>query len=108
MRDLTRDDGSNISAVAMRSDRRLVAAGWIDNSGHDFYGARILLNGSLDNTFSGNGVARYSLSTSQDEAESMVLAAGKPLMAGISYVAGSRGVSVLRLQSDLIFTNGVE
>ena len=108
LRDLTREEGSKISAVAMRSDRRLVSAGWIDHSGLDFYGARLLSDGSLDNTFSGNGVARYSLSTSQDEAESMVLAAGKPLMAGISYVAGNRGVSVLRLQSDLIFTDGVE
>ena len=80
----------------------------MDNSGLDFYGARTLSNGSLDNTFSGNGMARYSLSTSQDEAESMVLAAGKPLTAGISYVDGNRGVSVLRLESDLIFTDDVE
>lgn len=109
LRDLTNDDGSKIYAVAMRSDRRLVAAGYIRHEGgNDFYVARTLPNGNLDNTFAGNGVARYALSTSQDDAESIVLSAGKPIIAGKTYVGGSVGVSVLRLQSDLIFTDGVD
>jgi len=109
VRDLTRDDGSRILAVAMRSDRRLVAAGWIRNEDdNDFYVTRTLPDGALDNTFDGNGVARYALSTSSDEAQAMLLYAGKPLIAGRTYVSGGVGVSILRLQSDLIFTDGVD
>lgn len=109
LRDLTRDEGSKILALAMRSDRRLVAAGVIQYmGGFDFYVARTKPAGSLDSTFDGNGVARYALSTSEDKAEAIVLSAGKPLIAGRTYVSGGVGVSILRLQSDLIFTDGVD
>lgn len=109
LRELTRDNGSRIEALALRSDRRAIAAGFIDSTGGiDFYVARTLPDGSLDNTFDGNGVARYTLSTSQDEAQAMVLSAGKPVIAGRTYVSGGVGVSVLRLQSDLIFADDFE
>lgn len=113
LRELTRDSGSEVQALALRSDRRLVAAGWIENSGSFyFYAARTLPNGSLDNAFDGNGVARYTLPNSQyDIAQAIVLAAGKPVIAGVTTAIGSNshdGISILRLQSDLIFTDGVD
>ena len=107
--DLTRDDGSKIVALAMRSDRRLVAAGWIDYmSSFDFYVARMLPTGDLDNSFDSNGVARYMLSTARDEGQAMILSAGKPVIAGRASVNGGGGVAILRLQSDLMFTDGVD
>ncbi len=108
-RDLTLEDGSRINALAMRSDRRLVAAGWIEYAGNtDFFVARTLADGSLDNSFDGNGVARYQLSTANDAAHAIVLSASKPVIAGRTNVTGGSGISVLRLQSDLIFADGMD
>lgn len=108
LRELSRDDGSKISALALRSDSRLVAAGWIDNGGHDFYVARLQPLGAFDNDFAGNGVARYALSTNSDEAQAMLLSAGKPVIAGRAVVSGGTGIAILRLQSDLIFSDGMD
>ena len=111
LRDLTRDDGSKIYSLVVRSDRRLLAAGWIDYMGDlDFYVARTDSSGNLDNSFDANGVARYSLSSQRDVAESVVLSAGKPVIAGRTTPAGGIdvGISVMRLQSDLIFTDGID
>lgn len=110
LRNLTLENGSRILALALRSDRRLVAAGWIDHTGgeRDFLLARVLPDGTLDNSFDGNGVLRIAVaSDNSDGAEAMTLAAGKPVVAGFMYSTG-RNIGVLRLQSDLIFSNGVE
>lgn len=108
--DLTREDGARIQSVALRSDGRVMAAGWIDHTGgaRDHYLARATRDGQLDPDFDGNGVARIEVSASTDAAFSMVLAAGKPLVGGIVYRDGGVDATALRLQSDLIFTDGNE
>ncbi len=112
--DLTLEFGSAINTLQRRSDGRILAAGWIDHTGaygsigKDFLIARVLPNGSLDNSFDGNGLRRIALSATKDTAEAMVLSAGKPVIAGISYVDDVTQLGVLRMQSDLIFSNGFE
>ena len=113
-RDLSLEFGSEIKTLQLRSDGRMVAAGWIDHTGDpgsigkDFLTARILPNGALDSSFDGNGLRRISLSTTYDSAEAMVLSAGKPVIAGISEANGVQQLGVLRMQSDLIFSGGFQ
>jgi len=109
VREMTREDGTRIDAIAARSDGRLVAAGRIDHTGGsaDFFVARLRANGSYDTSFDGNGVARYEITATHDDVEAMTLAAGKPVIAGHTYQTNA-SVAVLRLQSDLIFADGVQ
>lgn len=109
LRELTRENGSRIEAIALRSDGRLLAAGSIDHTGggRDFYVARLLPGGGLDPDFDGNGVARYEITATQDDALAMTFASGKPVIAGHTYAADS-SAAILRLQSDQIFANGLE
>ena len=113
-RDLTLEFGSEITSLQRRSDGRMVAAGWIDHTGdsgfigRDFLIARVLPNGALDSSFDGNGLLRISLSTTRDTAEAMVLSAGKPVIAGISEASDVKQLGVLRMQSDLVFSDGFQ
>lgn len=113
-RDLSLEFGSEINTLQRRSDGRILAAGWIDHTGdpgvigRDFLIARILPNGALDNSFDGNGLRRIALSTTYDSAEAMVLSAGKPVIVGISEANGVEQLGVLRMQSDLIYSNGFQ
>jgi uncharacterized delta-60 repeat protein len=109
VRELTREDGTRIDAIAARSDDRLLAAGRIDHTGGggDFFVARLRADGAYDTSFDGNGVARHEITTTQDDAQAMTLAAGKPVIAGHTYQANA-SAAILRLQSDLIFADGLE
>ncbi len=111
-RDLTRENGSRINGLALRSDRRLFAVGQIDHTGGgpDVYVARLLANGNLDNSFDGNGVLRIELEpgSSSDAAVDVILSGGKPLIGGYANRAGNVDGAVLRLQSDLIFADGLD
>lgn len=110
--DLTREDGARMESLALRSDGRIVAAGWIEHTGggRDHYIARTTRSGDLDSSFDGNGVVRIEVSSTGDDdaASSMILAAGKPLIGGYTYQSGSVDATALRLQSDLIFADGNE
>lgn len=112
LRNLTREDGSRINALARRGDGRVVAAGWIDHTGpagQDFLLTRVLANGNLDPAFDANGLVRIPVvPDNTDGAEAMILVAGKPVVAGYAYIAGRRDIGILRLQSDLIFADGLE
>ena len=113
--DLSREEGSRITALAMRGDDRLVAAGFIDpngsGTGTDVYVARMDYGGELDPTFDGNGVARYPLEpvgTTYDSVATMLLSGQRPVIIGAAYNNNlPRSYSaVLRLKSDAIFTDG--
>lgn len=111
LRNLTLEDGSRIHALARRDDGRIVAAGWIDANGpagQDFLLARVRPNGNLDPTFDANGLVRIPVvADNTDGAEAMILVAGKPVVAGYAYT-GQRNIGVMRLQSDLVFADGME
>ena len=108
--ELTRDAGSKINTLARRSDGRIVAAGWVTSaaSGTDFFAARVHADGTLDNTFDNNGVVRLPMHDGDNRAEAMTLDAGRPLIAGALLAADPTHIGVLRLSSDLIFSNRFE
>ena len=108
--DLYREDGTGIEALAIRSDHRIVAAGRIKHTGggRDFFVARALPDGTLDPDFDNNGVIRIDMGSGDDDsAHAIALSGGRPVVAGISGPDRDTA-AVLRLQSDLIFTDGVE
>lgn len=110
------EEGVNLSALAIRRDRRITAAGWIDPDGvgtRDFFAARTHFTGALDTTFDGNGVNRYAFGFAADSENipaAMVLSGERPVIVGLltdptpnpsEFASG-----VLRLQSDAIFEDG--
>jgi len=115
--DLTREEGSHIDALVFREDGRLMAAGWIDPNGagqQDFFLARVLADGTLDDSYDGNGVERVAfdiVTNSHDRATALALSRERAVVAGtlsafhtdVHYATG-----VLRLQSALLFGNGFE
>lgn len=112
------EEGTNVSALAFRRDRRITAAGWIDPNGSStrrFFAARMFFYGTLDNTFDTNGVNTYTFpaaSTPIGMPTAMVLSGERPVIAGtlvdsLSF-AQVFASGVLRLQSDAIFDDGFE
>lgn len=114
--DLTREEGMQIGALAMRADARLVAAGTIDPDGtaiSQFFAARMAFDGTLDTSFDGNGVARYPFATPTPaycRVRAMTLSAERPVIVGTmeDNLTPNWYTGVLRLQSDLIFAEGFE
>ena len=112
------EEGVNLAALAVRRDRRITAAGWIDPNGagtRDFFAARTHFTGALDTTFDGNGVNRYPFGFAADAENvptAMVLSGERPVVAGLltdpSPDPSEFATGVLRLQSDLIFKSGLE
>ena len=77
------DNGS--SAVAIQSNGKIVAAGYMWNgTDYDFAVYRYLSDGSLDSTFSGDGMARFGLGAArQDLASGLAIQTdGKIVVAG--------------------------
>lgn len=111
LRNLTREEGTRLLALERRSDGRVIAAGWIDpngTNGQDFFFARVMRDGALDTSFDANGVVRVQVTApGQDGVEAMMLVAGKPVAAGYAYTPG-RNIGVVRMQSDLVFADGLE
>lgn len=112
------EEGTHITALAIRRDRRITAAGWIDPNGadtRDFFAARTHFTGALDSSFDGNGVNRYTfdfLPDSVDLPVAMVLSGERPVIAGTltDLTANPQpfAVGVLRLQSDSLFEDGFD
>lgn len=114
--DLTREQGSRITALAMRNDQRLVASGFIIPNGSsraDLYVARITFGGALDTGFDGNGVARYPIDAdgiSNDTTAALLLSGQRPVVIAQVYnnTAARYHTAALRLRSDHIFEHGFE
>lgn len=110
LRRIDPENGARIDALAVRSDGRIVATGFIDHTGgsRDVLVARLHADGDLDTAFDGNGLVRFELDPQSDGATALGFSAGKPLLAGYAQRAGDWDAFALRLQSDLIFADGVE
>jgi uncharacterized delta-60 repeat protein len=110
------EEGTHITALAIRRDRRITAAGWIDPDGidtRDFLVARTHFTGALDSSFDGNGVNRYAFDfapNSEDEPSAMILSGERPMVVGLLTLPDSDefATGVLRLQSDAIFEDGFD
>jgi uncharacterized delta-60 repeat protein len=114
---LSLEEGTRIDALAIRSDRRVVAAGLIDPNGslqQDFFLARLLSSGERDNSFDGNGVKRVAFDVtvnSHDRAQAIALWKDQAIIAGtlFNFSDGiSYGFGVLRLQSSYLFGDSFE
>lgn len=81
--------GTNSScakALAVQPDGRVVVAGFVSNGTfHDLAIVRYLQDGTLDPTFSDDGVVISALSTADDMIEGMALQGNKILVAGKTY-----------------------
>jgi uncharacterized delta-60 repeat protein len=110
LRRIDPENGARIDALAVRSDGRIVATGFINHTGgsRDVLVARLRADGSLDSGFSGDGLVRFELDPETDGASALGLQAGKPLLAGYANRGGDWDAFALRLQSDLIFSDGIE
>jgi uncharacterized delta-60 repeat protein len=114
--DLSLEEGTSITALAVDAQRRLLAAGTIDpngGSGTDFLAARTNFSGDLDDTFDGNGVARYAFEAggiSFDTPRAIAFSARRPVLAGtlLNTGASTYHIGVLRLQEDLLFADGFD
>lgn len=109
-RELTRDAGSEITALARLGDGRIVAVGSVTSAASqtDFFVARVHADGALDDAFDNNGVARIPMHADGSRADAVTLDAGRPLIAGSMLAVDPRHVGVLRLSSDRIFSNYFE
>ena len=91
------------NSVALQSNGKIVVAGYSTNSSgyKDALLIRYNKDGSLDNTFDGDGVVTTTLSIKNDEFRSVVLQAdGKILAAGISYNGSNNDIALVRYNSD--------
>lgn len=96
-----------INALALQSDGKIVAAGWdFPSNGNDFAIARYNTDGSLDTSFSGDGILLVNVSplaAGFDRANAVAVQPdGKILVAGYSDNTGSsdRDGSIIRLNSN--------
>ncbi|MEO5561687.1 MAG: hypothetical protein ABIO49_17030 [Dokdonella sp.] len=113
-----KEEGTNIAALAFRRDRRLTAAGWIDPNGSStrrFFAARMFFYGTLDDTFDIDGMNRYTFPLASNPVgvpTAMVLSGERPVIAGMLLDSldfpQAFATGVLRLQSDVIFKDGLE
>ena len=111
--DLTLEEGSWMSALALQSDARSRSPGTSTprQPAGRFLLARLLADGSRDASFDGNGVALRVRPRSRRSRRSFRPgSAGRRLVAvGTRHRTGSdRAFAVLRTQSTLIFTDGFE
>lgn len=104
------ENGTQLDALALLGDRRIVAAGRISHSGsgEDVFALRALADGTLDASFDGNGVVRHSLDAQTDRASALLLSDGRPLIAGIAQRGDSWDGFAMRLASDPIFADGLD
>ncbi|WP_395684030.1 hypothetical protein [Dokdonella sp.] len=104
------ENGTQLDALALQSDRRIVAAGVISHSGSgdDVFVLRAHANGTLDASFDGNGVVRHSLDAQTDRGYALALVDGRPLIAGLANRGDSWDGFALRLTADLIFSDGLD
>jgi uncharacterized delta-60 repeat protein len=95
------------NAMVLQPDGKILIAGFaVDGldflNGYNFAVTRLNTNGSLDNTFSGDGKTTVDFAASADQANSMILQAdGKILVAGFATEAvGGSNFAISRFDAD--------
>jgi len=72
-------------SVAIQADGKIVVAGYLDTTNDDFVVARFNANGTLDNTFDGDGKVTTAIGAGNDRAFDVAIQAdGKIVVAGFS------------------------
>lgn len=95
------------NSLAIQADGKLVVGGyvWNGSSGTDFLAMRFNTNGTLDTTFSGNGIftAAYNFNNASDEVNSVAIEPtnGKILLVGFTVNASTgKDFALMRLNSN--------
>lgn len=89
------------NAVAVQSDGKIVVAGITLGSNFDFAVVRYNSDGSLDNTFSSDGIVTTEIGIGNDDARSVIIQSdGKIIVAGGANMDGANEFAVVRFNSD--------
>ncbi len=86
-----------LRSIAIQTDGKIVAAGYIMNGKDDFALVRYNQNGALDNTFGTKGIVVTHVGTFINEAQSVVIQSdGKIIAAGYAVTGGSYNFCLIR------------
>jgi len=98
------EDYSGLSNLFIQGDGKIIATGYATfNSNYDFVAVRYNSNGSLDHSFSGDGIATASISTGDDRSSDAALQPdGKIVLVGegFSSATGLDAFAAARFNSD--------
>lgn len=97
------NDGDDVAlALIKQSDGKLVAAGYSNNGiNDDFAVARYNADGTLDSSFSGDGMVRTAVGSGPDRGLSVVQQSdGKLVVAGFSTISGSNVIALVRYKTN--------
>jgi len=92
-----------IEDIAFQQNGKIVIGGTNGQNGYyNFFAARYNIDGTLDNTFSVNGMVDTDFNTTSDWASTIEISAdGKILLAGFNFASGSENdIAVVRYNSD--------
>lgn len=95
--------GSLAYSVAIQTDGKILVAGYTNQGGGDldFVVVRYLSNGSLDTTFSTDGIQTTSFGSGDDKAHGIAIQNdGKIIVAGYSYQGGTADYDIAALRYD--------
>jgi uncharacterized delta-60 repeat protein len=89
----------NARGVVIQSDGKIVVSGWADDvDSRDFAIVRYNSNGSLDTTFSGDGIATFDFGGQLEFARPILLdGSGKYVLAGLTDDGTQRDFAVARV-----------
>lgn len=108
------NDGVRLLTIARQGNGRILVGGRIlvSGQGFGFFLGRTSANGLLDDTFDGNGVARYEFDRDAGGADigrALILAQGRPLLVGTAADGdGQTAFAVLRVTNSYLFADGFE
>jgi uncharacterized delta-60 repeat protein len=109
------EEGVRLFAIARQGNGRVLVGGRINANGTQkggFFLARLDGAGEPDDTFDGNGVARYEfdrVDDAVDQGVGLILAQGRPLLVGFAKnAAEDEAFAVLRTENAYLFADGFE
>jgi len=113
---LTLEEGSNLHAIQLQSDGKIVAVGSIDGdlaAVQGFLLVRLLADGTFDPSFDDDGQKRVEFDldldpSDRDYALTVTLAGGRVVAAGAATEGDAPQIALYRGQSTLVFTDGFE
>jgi uncharacterized delta-60 repeat protein len=95
------NDDDRATCVAIQSDGKIVVGGFAGTTanGYDFAICRLNPDGTLDNTFSGDGKVSFDFNGEDDRVRALVLSGTKILVAGDADVVNASRFAVAQLTS---------
>lgn len=99
------NDNNATNSIALQSDGKILIGGYSANTSIDFCLVRYLPNGTLDNSFDGDGIVTTAITSSLDKANGMVIQPDKKIvLAGYSSINGVDSTVLCRYFMDNALT----